>query len=320
MENTMSINELFNTNENLEAAANARSLAGTAQLTNLSTNIANSVIKTVESDFDTYKELVTKSKVDHNAMDQLICTAYDLSAVDITFLTELDETTVENMLKSQQSKRSRSKGKVMTMDNYRAMMTGAIAENLIRLSTGKSKGSSGLNRANGSLEYTVDQLAELTGDQEKLRKEIRNVQSKKSIMKSKEDFNEDDLRWQALLVAEEQLKGLRTETKTVVVDDTKNALTALFDGLDPSTLTDDELRVLLQAAYTLVKEPVVEPEQQLEETVVEPVVEEPAAEPIAEEPVAVEETVEEPTVEVQPEDKGDDEALALVNNKKNRKH
>lgn len=250
------LNNLFSANENQEASASARSLAGTAQLTSVSSTIANDILKVMNDNFDDYKELVAKSKTEHSAMDQLIAKAYDLSLVDIEFLKQLDEATLDNMLKSQQSKRSRSKSKVMTMDNYRSMMIGAIAENLIRLVTGKSKSAVGNRHAAGAVEYTAEELEVLANDQDKLRKEIRNVQSKKSIMKSKEGFSEADDRWQALLVAEEQLKNLRVDSvKVVTVDDTKNALTELLGGVDPAALKsmkNADAKALLEKAMALI--------------------------------------------------------------------
>lgn len=249
------LNNLFSANENQESSASARSLAGTAQLTSVSSTIANDILKVMNDNFEDYKELVAKSKTDHSAMDQLIAKAYDLSVVDIEFLKQLDETTLDSMLKSQQSKRSRSKSKVMTMDNYRSMMIGAIAENLIRLVTGKPKSAAGNRHAAGNVEYTAEELETLQNDQEKLRKEIRNVQSKKSIMKSKEGFSESDDRWQALLRAEEQLKALRSDTKTVVVDETKEKLSEVLAGIDPSalkTMKNADAIALLKKAMALI--------------------------------------------------------------------
>src|SRR5690606_11549012 len=84
--------------------------------------------KTVNDNFEEYKELIAKSKSDHGEMDELIAKAFNLADGDAEFLKELDEATLDGMLKSQQSKRSRAKSKVMTMDNYRTMMIGAIAD------------------------------------------------------------------------------------------------------------------------------------------------------------------------------------------------
>lgn len=241
------LTNLFNENTAAEGGTNARSLAGTAQLTSVATSLTNDVLKAVESDFECYKDKVAASKADHGAMDTLIASVINLNETDVEFLKELDESVLESMLKSQQSKRSRSKSKAMTMDNYRNMMTAAIAENLIRLVTGHTKTVGSSRRFSGSVEYTAEQLEELAIDQEKLRKEIRNVQSKKSIMKSKEGFNEDDERWQQLLVAESQLKGLRTETtKIVQVDETKNKLTELLGGKDIHSMKPAEAKKLLE--------------------------------------------------------------------------
>ena len=252
------LNSFFNTSDNQDTTAGARNLAGTAQLTNLSADLANNILKAVESDFDTFKELFAKSKHEHGAMDELITRTYDLSTVDTDFLKLLDEATLDSMLKSQQSKRSRSKGKTMTMDNYKAMMVGAIAENLIRLASGKTKAAVGARRFAGSLEYNAAQLEELLNDQEKLRKEIRNVQSKKSIMKSKEGFSEDDERWLQLIVAEDTLKGLRTDIKTVVVDETKDKLADLLNGADVATMKNSDAKKLLEQIMALTADKGVE--------------------------------------------------------------
>lgn len=243
---------LFSEQENQETATNARNLAGTAQLTSLASTIANDILKTVNDNFEEYKELIAKSKSDHGAMDELIAKAYNLADADAEFLKELDETTLDGMLKSQQSKRSRAKSKVMTMDNYRSMMIGAISENLIRLVTGKKKSAGGNRRSAGKVDYSAEELAALQADQEKLRKEIRNVQSKKSIMKSKEGFSEEDERWQALLIAEEQLKALREDTRTVVVDETKEKLAAMLNGVEVNSLKAADAKDLLAQALALI--------------------------------------------------------------------
>ena len=243
---------LFSEQENRETANSARSLAGTAQLTSLASTIANDILKTINDNFEEYKELIARSKSDHGAMDELIAKAYNLADADVEFLKQLDEATLDGMLKSQQSKRSRAKSKVMTMDNYRSMMIGAIAENLIRLVTGKKKSAGGNRRNAGKVEYSAEELAALQADQEKLRKEIRNIQSKKSIMKSKEGFSEDDERWIALLAAEEQLKALRKDTRTVVVDETKEKLAAMLNGVEVNSLKAADAKELLAQALALI--------------------------------------------------------------------
>ena len=250
----MSINNLFAT-ENIAAANNSRNLSGTAQLTSLASDIAATIIRTMNEDIEGYKESIQRSQTDSNFMDELIkqFTAYE--EADIDFLKELDEDTIDGMLKSQQSKRSRCKSKAMTLDNYRALMTGAIAENLIRKATGKAKNAVGARRVSGSVEYTIEELEALNADQDKLRKEIRNVQSKKSIMKSKAGFSEDDERWIALCKAEQQLKDMRigaASVEYIVVDETKGKLKELLEGKDPEHLKAADSKELLVQIAALI--------------------------------------------------------------------
>lgn len=231
---------------------NTRELSGTAQLTSIASNLAAEILRTMNENIEEYAEAIRASQRDNSSMDKLIESVHPLADVDVEFLKELSDETIEGMLKSQQSKRSRCKAKAMTMDNYRALMTGAIAENLIRLATGKEKHSVGARRMAGSVDYTIEQLEQLAEDQEKLKKEIRNVQSKKSIMKSKADFDESDERYQALLKAEQQLKDMRISGSSIVeVDTTKNALTDLLAGADLNNLKAADAKELLKQIQAL---------------------------------------------------------------------
>ena len=107
----------------------------------------------------------------------------------------------------------------------------------------------------GSVDFTDEQLEKLKEDQERLKKEIRNVQSKKSIMKSKADFSEEDPRWQALLVAEEQLKSIRVSTgrtQVVKVDETKDALAEKLADIDIEHLKAGESKELLAQIRAMI--------------------------------------------------------------------
>ena len=245
---TNNINEMFNTVENNETTTNARSLAGTAQLTSVANTLVADCMAKISEQLDDYKELFMESQKDHNAMDKLLALLIDFDSIDVEFISSLDEQTVDGMLKSQQSKRSRAKNKLMTMDNYKNMMAGAIAENLIRKATGKVKMATGIRRASGSLDFTEEELEQLKEDQERLKKEIRNIQSKKSIMKSKEDFTEEDERWKRLLEVEEQLKSLRVSTRAtrvVKVDETKEKLASAFADVDLEHIKAADSKALL---------------------------------------------------------------------------
>ena len=245
---TNNINEMFNTVENNETTTNARSLAGTAQLTSVANTLVADCMAKLSEQLDDYKELFMESQKDHNAMDKLLALLIDFDSIDVEFISSLDEQTVDGMLKSQQSKRSRAKNKLMTMDNYKNMMAGAIAENLIRKATGKVKMATGIRRASGSLDFTEEELEQLKEDQERLKKEIRNIQSKKSIMKSKEDFTEEDEHWKRLLEVEEQLKSLRVSTRAtrvVKVDETKEKLANAFADVDLEHIKAADSKALL---------------------------------------------------------------------------
>lgn len=234
-------------------AANTRGLEGTAQLNSVASGIVDAILRHIDEHADELTELITESQKSHDAMDKLISECYELKTVNIDFLKKLDEKILDGMLKSQQSKRSRAKGKTMTLDNYRNMMIGAVAENLIRMALGKEK-IAGRARRVGVVEYTDEQLEELRNNQDKLRKEIRNIQSKKSIMKSKEGFSEDDEQWKKLLEAEEKLKALRIPTRGVAVDTTKRKLAEMLDGIDLSKLNATDAKKLLQQALELAKD------------------------------------------------------------------
>lgn len=251
----MSINELFGTNENTTTAA-GRGLHGTAELTAVASAAAHRIVKAMEADIETYRPRIQKSAQDTRELNAIIDEfrpLHDLAEDHI--LMNLDDETVESMLKSQQSKRSRAKSKAMTLDNYVSLLTAAIAEDILREIYNKPKSAGGFQRAAGSVDYTIEQLEALGNDQEALRKEIRNIQSKKSIMRSKADFDEADPRWQALLKAEQQLKDMRVggRSATVVeVDKTKDALAELLAGKDISKMKSAEAHELLEYVAAMV--------------------------------------------------------------------
>lgn len=242
----MSINELFGTNT--ETTTNARTLSGTAALTQVASAGAAHAIRRMEADIENYRDRIALSATDSAELDKLIDELKPLVDIEADDpLRFLDEDTVESMLKSQQSKRSRAKGKAMTLDNYKTLMTAAIAEDILRELYNKPKQAGGTKRR-GSVEFTTEQLDALSADQVQLRKEIRNIQSKKSIMKSKADFDESSEAWQQLLTVESMLKGLRVGGRgsTVVeVDTTKDALAGVLEGVDIEHLKAADAKELL---------------------------------------------------------------------------
>lgn len=244
----MSINELFGTNEAINTAA-GRGLPGTAELTAVASAAAHRIVKAMEADIEAYRPRIQSSAVNSRELDSILDELLEYAIDDESILYNLDDEAVESMLKSQQSKRSRAKSKSMTLDNYVSLLTAAIAERILREIYNKPKSAGGFQRSAGSVDYTIEQLEALGNDQEALRREIRNIQSKKSIMKSKADFDEADPRWQALLKAEQQLKDMRVggRTATVVeVDKTKDALAEMLAGKDISKLKSADAHALLE--------------------------------------------------------------------------
>lgn len=249
----MSINELFGTNE--MNAAETRTLSGTAALTKIASEGATKAIRMMEADIDNYRERIALSSKDNNELDKLLNDLAPLYEIDEDdMLRFLDEDTVESMLKSQQSKRSRAKSKAMTLDNYHTLLTAAIAENILRDIYNKPKTAGGFKRS-GGMDFTPAQLEALAEDQAALRKEIRNIQSKKSIMKSKADFDESSEAWQQLLKAEVMLKDLRVggRSNIIEVDKTKDALSELLDGVDVEHLKAHDSKELIARIMELSK-------------------------------------------------------------------
>lgn len=252
----MSINELFGT-ESKEVTTNTRMLSGTAELTRVAGNAASNIIRSMEDQIDIYRDRISKSATDTKEMEAILDEFRSEYEVDEDSpLRFLDDETVESMLKSQQSKRSRTKSKQMTLDNYRALMTATIAENLLRELYNKPKQSTAGYQRSGNLDYTPAQLEALAADQEALRREIRNVQSKKSIMKSKADFDESSERWMQLLKAEQMLKDLRVDYRggaTIEVDHTKDKLNELLGDVDVEHLKANDSKELLAKIMGMLK-------------------------------------------------------------------
>lgn len=252
----MSMNELFGTT-NTNAIASTRSLPGTAELTAVASAAAHRIINAMEADIENYSDRIKKSFVDTTELEAILDDFRPLADIEAdSTLRNLDDATVDGMLKSQQSKRSRSKSKAKTLDNYITLLTAAIAEDIIRELYNKPKTAGGYRRAASTVDYTGAQLEAFAEDQEALRREIRNIQSKKSIMKSKEGFTESDERWLALLKAEQQLKDLRVgghSTHVVEVDKTKDALAEMLAGADISKLKSADAHKMLEEISKLVQ-------------------------------------------------------------------
>lgn len=244
------LKELFanNNNTSQEVTNRGNQLNSTAELTRISADIAREIMKRAEADAEKYQQQILDSQKSHDVMDQLINELYDLSTVDIEFLKAESEEVLDRMIKSQQSKRSRAKSKEMTLENYLTMLTGAVAENLLRIAANKPKSAGGGGARRSSVRYSEEELEAFKNDPEALRKALRNVQSKKSIYKSKADFDPKSERWQELLEVEAQLKAIRdgqTAEAEKAIEKT-NQLEEMLATVDPKDLKAADAKELLE--------------------------------------------------------------------------
>ena len=136
----------------------------------------------------------------------------------------------------------------MTLDNYITMLTGAVAENLLRIAANKPKSAGGGGARRRAVAYSEEELEAFKNNPEALSKAIRNVQSKKSIYKSKADFDPESERWQELLEVEAQLKALR-DGQTVEVEKavkTTSQLEEMLATVDPKDLKAADAKDMLE--------------------------------------------------------------------------
>lgn len=184
---------------------------------------------------------------DHDKVDTFLRENNLIDDTQFVELQGLDDGLVERMLKSQQSKRSRAKSKGLSEVVFIAMLEGAICENVLRTMYDKEKGQ--MAAPSRLAELTDEEYQKLAEDQEELRRMIRNVQSRKSIAKSKRDFTEDSDMWQQLLLAEAKLKSLRTGSDTsAALLPVKNILV----DVDIDSLKASEAKALLAQIKELV--------------------------------------------------------------------
>ena len=248
--NMTNLKELFaNNNTNQEVTNRSNQLSSTANLTRISADIAREILKRAEADAEKYQAKIIESQQSHDAMDKLIAEIYDLKQVNIDFLKKETADVLDRMIKSQQSKRSRAKSKEMTIENYLTMLTGAVAENLLRIAANKPKSAGGGGARRGTVTYSEEELEAFKNDPEALKRAIRNVQSKKSIDKSKADFDPESERWQALLEVEAELKAIR-DGHSIEVEkavETTNQLEEMLATVDTKDLKAADAKAMLDS-------------------------------------------------------------------------
>ena len=234
----------------------SRILNGTSELNTLAATYVNEFMNALNDIDDDHMEAVEASKTDNSEMDKLVQELTNVADVDTTSLVGAvgtDEHTPNKLLASVQSKRSRLKGKEMTIDNYKSLVQAAISEYILREAFDMKKNAA-RGGAGSVVSYSEEELQALAADQEALKKAIRNIQSRKCIMKGKVGFDENSEQWLALLEVEEQLKAQRVSTRVVrQADTTKQDVQAALEGVDFGSLKKDELKSLLENIAGIVK-------------------------------------------------------------------
>jgi hypothetical protein len=243
------LKDLFTSQKVSNNTKGGNQLGSTANLTRISEDIAKEIMKRAEADAEKFQAKIVESQQSHDAMDALINEIYDLTIVDIDFLKKETADVLDRMIKSQQSKRSRAKSKEMTFENYLSMLTGAVAENLLRIAANKPKTAGGGGARRGTVAYSEEELEAFKNDPEALKRAIRNVQSKKSIYKSKADFDPKSERWQELLEVEAQLKAIRDGQSAEVEKAVKttNQLEEMLASVDPKDLKATDAKEMLDS-------------------------------------------------------------------------
>lgn len=184
----------------------------TQQANTVVTNMLSRINK-IEGGTDeaqTAANLVLGAKNSIADTDALLDRYADLTEIETYQLRDLDEETVAGMLKSQQSKRSKSRSKAEHFPMFKSMLVAAVAENILRQLYNKPKYASGGTGAKSKIDWSDEGLEQLAEDQYALRAAIRNIQSKKTMEKKRLDHDESSDRWQELIRIEAKLKSLRT--------------------------------------------------------------------------------------------------------------
>jgi hypothetical protein len=226
-----------------------RRLRGTAQLVTESDNVALTIIDEIKTDPTKWAEKVQAAKKSHEGafalIDEIVPNA--IEEAELSFLADADDDELNAMLKSQQSKKSRAASKLMTVENFKEKISATAAEKFIRH---YYKPATVRASKNDVVDFTDDELQAYSDDQELLRRALRNVQSKKSIMKSRVDFDANSDRWQALLKAEHQLKERRLNGQGT---SNKDELRELMETVDVENLKAADSKELLAKIASLIK-------------------------------------------------------------------
>ena len=110
--------------------------------------------------------------------------------------------------------------------------------------------------------YTEERLNQLANNQEALKKEIKNIQSKRSIYLSKEGNTKDDDKYKEMEAAEEQLKSVRITANTkIVVDPLRDELKELLAEVNTDNMKVAHCKELINNIISRVFSDVTDKDQ-----------------------------------------------------------
>ena len=190
------MSDLFATVEEVPAEEGRRGIPGATILksaaTVLATQIMGKIPQAAAQGDEEFLQLIKDSQSSVQAMDTLVKQECGEALVHEE-VKQFGEEEVAKLLKSNQSNRSRRKNMPMTQPNYMEYLTAACAEWILRESCGITKSATPFGSGRTALVINDETIAELAQDQEALGRAIRNMQSKKSTYKAK---NQDREGWE----------------------------------------------------------------------------------------------------------------------------
>lgn len=213
----------------------AATIPASTQLAQVADSVANQLIEKFnqlseeEANDCTVAAFESNSSMLNALIDNKVLTD-DVICSELYSITDDDAT---RLLKSQQSKQSRSKSAGLSIQNFKKMASATVAVHLIRTQCGLTSNRTG-RQSEGLKPLTEETQQWYAANQFELGKAIRNIQSKKSILKKKMVDGGTDEQLQLMdeyVDYETTLKSLRSNTPAPKVNEhlAKNA--AKFDSI-----------------------------------------------------------------------------------------
>lgn len=226
----------------------------TAVLTRMSNEYALQVLDAIADNEDEYRELVEESRTNSNLLADIIEKSKVLEGESFDEY-ELDNEEAIKIMKSQQSKRSRLKSKgTETFEGYKTYLSAFIGETIIRTIADIKRASSGPRGRFSYEPYTEEELIEFKENQHRLASALRNLQSRKCILK-KEDSEEAAAKIEQLIIKEDQLKQHRDSSQLTSKSQFYTKIVEHMEAIgDISELKVKEAREALQVIASIIDE------------------------------------------------------------------